>query len=276
MMEPRHSHKLGTVSGVYIPVFLNIMSILMFLRFGIIIGSIGFMGILGKADFQVINAYHILTSLKGLLVTAYCIDLLTTLSLSAIASNGEVKGGGAYYLISRSLGPEFGGSIGILFYLAQVLNASMNVVGLIDCIRLNLGSAFPQGYWTGYGLQTAALILCTGLCFLGSATFSRASNALLAILSLAIISIPVSAIFKTPFHDKELGIHFTGLSLDTLTDNFLPHFGSPAFRGLETFRDLFGILFPYVFRLKYSKLKLTNMSLVLLQVFLLEHPCLET
>ncbi|KAF4459556.1 hypothetical protein FALBO_13683 [Fusarium albosuccineum] len=225
-MEPRHSNKLGTVSGVYIPVFLNIMSILMFLRFGIIIGHIGFMGIL------------------GLLVIAYCVDLLTTLSLSAIASNGEVKGGGAYYLISRSLGPEFGGSIGILFYLAQVLNASMNVVGLIDCIRLNMGEAFPQGYWTGYGLQTAALVLCTGLCFLGSATFSKASNALLAILSLAIISIPVSAIFKTPFRDHALGIHFTGPSLDTLTDNFLPHLSSPAFKGLETFRDLFGILFP--------------------------------
>ncbi|KAH7485782.1 Vacuolar cation-chloride cotransporter 1 [Fusarium oxysporum f. sp. matthiolae] len=223
-MEPRHN-KLGSISGVYIPVFLNIMSILMFLRFGQIIGKIGFVGIL------------------GLLVTAYSIDLLTTLSLSAIASNGEVKGGGAYYLISRSLGPEFGGSIGILFYLAQVLNASMNVVGLIDCVRLNLGAAFPSGYWTGYGLQTAALLLCTGLCFLGSATFSRASNALLAILSLAIVSIPVSAVFKAPFHDRDLGIHFTGPSLDTLTDNFLPHSG-PQFKGLETFRDLFGILFP--------------------------------
>ncbi|KAM0237356.1 hypothetical protein ACHAP5_009082 [Fusarium lateritium] len=225
-MEARHSNKLGSISGVYIPVFLNIMSILMFLRFGLIIGKIGFVGIL------------------GLLVTAYSIDLLTTLSLSAIASNGEVKGGGAYYLISRSLGPEFGGSIGILFYLAQVLNASMNVVGLIDCIRLNMGPAFPQGFLIGYGLQTAALLLCTGLCFLGSATFSRASNALLAILSLAIISIPVSAIFKTPFHDKDLGIDFTGISLDTLTDNFLPHLDSPQFKGLETFRDLFGILFP--------------------------------
>ncbi|KIL91567.1 hypothetical protein FAVG1_05184 [Fusarium avenaceum] len=225
-MEARHSNKLGSISGVYIPVFLNIMSILMFLRFGLIIGKIGFVGIL------------------GLLVTAYSIDLLTTLSLSAIASNGEVKGGGAYYLISRSLGPEFGGSIGILFYLAQVLNASMNVVGLIDCIRLNMGTAFPEGFLIGYGLQTAALLLCTGLCFLGSATFSRASNALLAILSLAIISIPVSAIFKAPFYDEDLGIKFTGISLDTLTDNFLPHLDSPQFKGLETFRDLFGILFP--------------------------------
>lgn len=56
MMEPRHNHKLGTVSGVYIPVFLNIISILMFLRFGTIIGSIGFMGILGKSNYLVINA----------------------------------------------------------------------------------------------------------------------------------------------------------------------------------------------------------------------------
>ena len=82
-----------------------------------------------------------------MLITAYCVDLLTTLSLSAIASNGEVKGGGAYYLISRSLGPEFGGSIGILFFLAQALNTAMNVVGLIDCIRLNVGPGFPEGYW---------------------------------------------------------------------------------------------------------------------------------
>lgn len=39
--------KLGTVSGVYIPVVLNIVSILMFLRFGLILGQVGFIGILG-------------------------------------------------------------------------------------------------------------------------------------------------------------------------------------------------------------------------------------
>ncbi|KAL2878112.1 hypothetical protein SGCOL_006641 [Colletotrichum sp. CLE4] len=119
--------KLGAVSGVYIPVCLNIFSILMFLRFGWILGHVGLLGML------------------GLLVTAYLVDFLTTLSLSAIASNGEVKGGGAYYVISRSLGPEFGGSIGMLFYLAQVLNTALNVVGLIDCIKLNAGESFPQG-----------------------------------------------------------------------------------------------------------------------------------
>lgn len=50
-MEPAKAasnSKLGTVSGVYIPVYLNILSILMFLRFGHILGQIGFIGILGE------------------------------------------------------------------------------------------------------------------------------------------------------------------------------------------------------------------------------------
>ncbi|KAK1453865.1 amino acid permease [Colletotrichum melonis] len=218
--------KLGAVSGVYIPVCLNIFSILMFLRFGWILGQVGLLGML------------------GLLVTAYLVDFLTTLSLSAIASNGEVKGGGAYYVISRSLGPEFGGSIGMLFYLAQVLNTALNVVGLIDCIKLNVGGSFPQGYWTVYMLQTLALLLCAGLCLAGSGIFAKASNALLVILSLAIISIPISSTFKSPFRDDGLGVRFTGFSIETLVDNFAPHTKSESFKGFETFREVFAILFP--------------------------------
>lgn len=70
---------------------------------------------------------------------SYVINLITTLSVSAISSNGTVRGGGAYYLISRSLGPEFGGSIGLVFYLGFVFNTGMNAVGLIDCIINNFG-----------------------------------------------------------------------------------------------------------------------------------------
>ncbi|KAL2760815.1 hypothetical protein ACRALDRAFT_1078620 [Sodiomyces alcalophilus JCM 7366] len=226
MEQARPATKLGVVSGVYIPVCLNIFSILMFLRFGLILGQVGLLGII------------------GLLITAYFINSLTALSLSAIASNGEVKGGGAYYLISRSLGPEFGGSIGVLFYLAQVLNAALNVVGLIDCIRVYVGDAFPQGFWSGYGIQTAALFVCTGIVLGGSGILSRASNGLLVVLSIAVLSIPASALFRTPFRDETLGIDFTGINLGTLVGNFAPDTQGGAFRGLETFRDLFGILFP--------------------------------
>lgn len=93
------SSKLGTFSGVFVPTTLNVLSILMFLRFGMILGQSGLIGMM------------------GMLIASYVINLATTLSVSAIASNGTVRGGGTYYLISRSLGPEFGGSIGIVFYL---------------------------------------------------------------------------------------------------------------------------------------------------------------
>lgn len=98
-------NKLGTFEGVFIPTTLNVLSILMFLRFGFILGQTGILGMF------------------FLLTVSYGVDLLTTLSVSAIATNGTVKGGGAYYMISRSLGPEFGGSIGLVFYVGQVLNA---------------------------------------------------------------------------------------------------------------------------------------------------------
>ncbi|KAK8003747.1 CMGC DYRK PRP4 kinase [Apiospora arundinis] len=218
--------KLGVVSGVYIPTVLNILSILMFLRFSSILGRIGLLGIL------------------GLLVVAYFIDLVTALSLSAIASNGEVKGGGAYYLISRSLGPEFGGSIGVLFYLSQVLNTAMNVVGLIDCLKLNLGTLIPDGYWQGYLMQTCALVVCTALCFAGSAAFSRASNGLLVVLTIAILSIPISAIARSPFKDDQLDVEFTGLSSQTLLSNLHPNPPTMHHTSLDRFRELFGILFP--------------------------------
>lgn len=176
---------------------------------------------------------------------SYLIDFVTALSLSAVASNGEVKGGGTYYLISRSLGPEFGGAIGLLFYLSQVLNTALNVVGLIDCLSLGFEWLVPHGYWWGYFSQTAVLVVCTLLCLAGSSLFAKASNGLLAVLAIATLSIPISTLVHEPFVDPVSGVEFTGLRLATLRGNLLPHSNEDfAFHGLTTFRDLFGILFP--------------------------------
>uniref|UniRef100_A0A914YYL3 Amino acid permease/ SLC12A domain-containing protein n=1 Tax=Panagrolaimus superbus TaxID=310955 RepID=A0A914YYL3_9BILA len=60
--------------------------------------------------------------------------------MSAICSNGLVKGGGAYYLISRSLGPQFGGAIGIIFSLANAVGVAMYVVGFAETIVQLLNS----------------------------------------------------------------------------------------------------------------------------------------
>lgn len=73
--------KLGTFAGVFVPVTLNVLSILMFLRFGFILGQAGLLGMM------------------ALLIAAYAINLLTTMSISAIATNGTVRGGGPYYML---------------------------------------------------------------------------------------------------------------------------------------------------------------------------------
>ena len=190
-----------------------------------------------------------------MLVAAYAINLITTLSLSAVASNGTVRGGGAYYLISRSLGPEFGGAIGLISYLGFVFNTGMNAAGLVDCVTYNFGSqtgnwgnTLPEGKWWNYLWSSLVVILCVIICMAGSSLFARASNGLLLIVLLATFSVPLSTIARRPFETKHQYLHFTGFSLDTLKQNLLPHFTRGAagsqLRGKENYQDLFGILFP--------------------------------
>lgn len=64
---------------------------------------------------------------------------LTALSMSAIATNGRVAAGGAYYMISRSLGKEFGGSVGILFCLANAVGCVMYILGVVEILTVRIG-----------------------------------------------------------------------------------------------------------------------------------------
>ena len=235
--EKGEQSKLGTFDGVFMPTALNVLSILMFLRFGFIIGQMGVLG----------------TFL--LLFMSYFVDLLTTLSISAIATNGTVRGGGAYYMISRSLGPEFGGSIGLVFYIGQVLNSGLNVVGFIEPFLNNLGQEngimahwLPEGYWWQFMYSSILLSLCIGVALVGSSLVSKAGGILFVLLIVATISVPISAIFVKPFYVPEFDILYTGPTWQTFKENLMPHFTKGAagsqMSSKETFNDLFGIFFP--------------------------------
>ncbi|GMM57760.1 Vhc1 protein [Maudiozyma humilis] len=232
--------KLGTYDGVFVPTALNVLSILMFLRFGFILGQLG-----------------ILCTI-GLLLLSYLINLLTTLSISAISTNGTVRGGGAYYMISRCLGPEFGGSIGLVFFLGQVFNSGMNAIGIVEPILYNLGqniegepaaalfSLLPRGDLYVFIYATVILFVCFGVAIVGSQTVSKAGNILFIVLALSILSIPISAAFKGPFKNGK--IVYSGPSWNTFYGNLFPHFTKGAAGSLlktkETFSNLFGVFFP--------------------------------
>jgi len=108
--------KLDTYSGVFLPCLAQIVGVIFFLRLPTITGQAG--------------------TIYATLIILCCVfsTFLTSLSLSAIASNGTIQAGGPYYIISRTLGVEIGGALGILFYLGTTLGASMHVMGAIETI----------------------------------------------------------------------------------------------------------------------------------------------
>ncbi|KAH9796180.1 Cation-chloride cotransporter 1 [Citrus sinensis] len=129
--------KLGTLMGVFIPCLQNILGIIYYIRFTWIVG----MGGIGDS----------------LLVVAFCgsCTFLTSISLSAIATNGAMKGGGPYYLIGRALGPEVGVSIGLCFFLGNAVAGAMYVLGAVETFLKAVPAAgmFRAGI-TGLKLKT--------------------------------------------------------------------------------------------------------------------------
>jgi amino acid transporter len=111
-----YSGTLGTFAGVFTPSVLTILGIILFLRLGYVVGNAG----LGRALL--------------ILLLANGISVLTSVSLSAIATNLKVKGGGDYYLISRTLGHEFGGALGIVLFLAQSVSIAFYCLGFGEAV----------------------------------------------------------------------------------------------------------------------------------------------
>ncbi|XP_033125361.1 solute carrier family 12 member 4-like isoform X1 [Anneissia japonica] len=110
--------QMGTLMGVYLPCLQNILGVILFIRLTWIVGNAG-----ALESFFIILISCATTS-------------LTAISMSAIATNGVVPAGGSYFMISRALGPEFGGAVGVLFYLGTTFASSMYILGAIEILLI--------------------------------------------------------------------------------------------------------------------------------------------
>ncbi len=116
--KPVEKANLGTLMGVYLPCIQNIFGVILFIRMTWIVGTAG--------------------AIEGFMVVfmACTVTMTTAISMAAIATNGVVPGGGSYFMISRSLGPEFGGAVGILFYLATTVAGAMYIIGAVEILMV--------------------------------------------------------------------------------------------------------------------------------------------
>ncbi|VDP86959.1 unnamed protein product [Echinostoma caproni] len=113
-VQAQPKKQLGTLLGVFLPCCQNILGLILFVRCGWITGVAG--------------------AFQSFLIVLMCCSctMLTALSMSAIATNGKVPAGGSYFMISRSIGPEFGGAVGLLFYLGTTIASAMYLVGAVE------------------------------------------------------------------------------------------------------------------------------------------------
>ena len=156
---------LGTVAGVYTPSILTILGVIMYLRFGWVLGNVG-----------LINTLLIVTF-------STTITFLTALSISAISTDQVVRTGGAYYMVSRSLGIETGGAVGLPLFFAQAFSVALYTLGFAESVT----QAFPQLNQTVVAQGTT---LCLGLLALRSVDLAmKVQYFIMAAIALSLLSL---------------------------------------------------------------------------------------
>lgn len=201
------ANKFGTFGGVFTPSILTIFGVIMFMRANYVTGQAG-----------VYNAILIL-------LLCQFITLLTTLSVGAISTNIPVKGGGAYFMVSRVLGSEFGGAIGITLFLAQVVSISFYMLGFTEAVV----KAFPalSAYFMHIGILVSVVLF--GIALIGADLAIKTQYIIMAILFTSIF------VF--------LGGAASNFSLDRLWENWS---AAPAYQNKYGFWGLYAIYFPSV------------------------------
>ncbi|XP_063044430.1 solute carrier family 12 member 1 [Engraulis encrasicolus] len=176
----------------------------------------------------------------GIILLSMVVTIITCLSMSAICTNGVVRGGGAYYLISRSLGPEFGGSIGLIFAFANAVAVAMYVVGFAETVRDLLVDYDALMVDEVNDIRIIGCITVVALLLISVAGMeweAKAQLVLLVILLVAIVNVFVGTFIPATPSKQSQG--FFNYHLSILKENFMPDF-----RDNENFFSVFAIFFP--------------------------------
>ncbi|KAI9556388.1 hypothetical protein GHT06_018962 [Daphnia sinensis] len=210
--------KFGWIEGVLIRNMMSIWGVMLFLRLTWVVGQAG----IGQ-------------TLIFIAISTF-ITLVTALSMSAISTNGEIGGGGTYFVMSRILGPEFGGSIGIIFAIANAMNCALNVVGFSQSVRDMIkeygGITIIDGGTNDVRLiGTITLIFVSAVCGLGTKYETKMKDVMFVIMLAAF----------TNFTEEARG--FIGYSIDLLNENWEPGYSITAGQ-MQNFISVFSVYFP--------------------------------
>lgn len=175
-VNPQQEKGFGTFAGVFTPSILTILGVIMYLRFGWVVGNVGLLGTL------------LIVTLSTL------ITFLTALSIASIATDQRVRTGGAYYMISRSLGIETGGAVGIPLYFAQALSVALYTIGFAE----SFANVFPQ-----FDETLVGLIVTTGVGLLAIFSAKIAIRSQFFIMAAIVISL-LSLLFGQPLEETEI------------------------------------------------------------------------
>ena len=203
--QSRAAARFGTFGGVFTPCVLTILGVIVFLRFGEVVGNAGLLQAL------------------VIVLAAKLITVLTGLSLAAIATNTRTRGGGVYFLISRSLGVEFGGTIGVVFFAAQAISVAMYVIGFSEAL-VAVVPAFEGRLVAVATVVNLAVFACV---LIGAGWTIRVQYGILAVLGLSVASFMIGA--AGAFEPARMREH-----------------AMPAFRDGESLVTMFALFFPAV------------------------------
>jgi len=164
-MEAKPQRKLGAFLGVYTPTVLTILGVIMYLRSGWVTGHLG------------------LTKTLMVVILANSITLVTTLSFSSMATNMRVGVGGAYFIISRSLGLGIGAAVGLPLFLSQAISVTLYSFGLAESLSI---------VWPGIPVQAATVViilLVAALSYRGAEFALRTQVPLLMLVGLSLVAL---------------------------------------------------------------------------------------